>query len=317
MKIIFFGSDDFALTHLEALRHSGHDVLACVTQPDKPKGRGLKLLFSAIKEWAKKNRILLLQPDDLNASHFLNQLKNLNSDLFVVVAYGKILPLKLLFVPYVCAVNVHASLLPKYRGAAPINWAIVNGDQETGVSTIKMNARMDAGDILAQAKIPIDEEDTALTLRSKLAKAGAELLLKTIDSLGKNTHTLTVQNEKEATLAPKLTKELGRIQWTKTAREIHNLIRGLLPWPSAYTFYNGKLLKILAAQIVKTSGGLRKGTPGEIVEITKQGFVAACGQDFLLIKDVHLEASKPMGAEKFVRGHHVDIGMKLGNYSKK
>ncbi len=306
MKIIFFGSDDFAVTNLEALIQSEHEVVACVTQPDRAKGRGLKIEPSVIKQCAQKQGITVFQPENLKDDRFIRQLKNYNCDLFVVIAYGKILPPELLQIPYVCAMNVHASLLPKYRGAAPINWVIINGEKETGVSIIKMNAQMDAGDIFAQAKIKIEEQDTAITLKAKLAQISAKLLISTINSLEKNAYTLTVQDNHAMTYAPKLTKEMGLIDWSKKAIEIHNLVRGLLPWPTAYTFFKRKLLKILETQV--TPLDLKSYQPGEVIQIVKSGFIVVTGDQALLIKKVHLEASRLMEANHFVLGHSIKRG---------
>lgn len=301
MKIIFFGSDDFALIHLEKLVQSEHQVVACVTQMDKPKGRGLRTEVSSIKQYALSREIEVFQPTHLKDEQLIKPLKSFQSDLFVVVAYGKILPLEILSIPYLCCMNVHASLLPQYRGAAPINWAIINGESEAGVSIIKMNSQMDAGDIFSQAEIKIEPEDTAVTLRSKMAKLGRGLLLKTIDSLEKNDYTLTAQDNLKASTAPKLTKELGLIQWNKPARSIHNLVRGLLPWPAAYTHFQGKLLKILQTEIISAVANSKQ--PGEILEINPQGFVVAASDGGLLIRQVHLESGKAMDAKSFALGH--------------
>ena len=306
MKIIFFGSDDFALVNLEKLVQSDHQVAACVTPPDKPKGRGMPVVASPIKECALRQGIALLQPDRLKERWVVEQLKSFQSDLFVVVAYGKILPIEILSIPYLCCLNVHGSLLPKYRGAAPINWAIINGEPETGVSIIKMNTNMDAGDIFDQARITIDKNDTAVSLRSKMAELGAELLVQTIDSLEENAYTLTGQDASKVSFAPKLTKELGLIQWNKTAEAIHNLVRGLLPWPAAHTHFQGKLLKILQTEVVAV-----QGEPGEILEINSQGFVVATADGGLLVRQVHLESAKAMDAKSFVFGHKLQAGVRF------
>ena len=309
MKIIFFGSDDFALVNLEKLVQSEHKVAACVTRTDKPKGRGLRTDFSAIKQYALSREIEVFQPARLEDHSLIEQLKSFQSDLFVVVAYGKILPREILVIPYLCCLNVHGSLLPKYRGAAPINWAIINGENETGVSIIKMNAQMDAGDIFAQAKIKIDPDDTAISLRSKMAKLGADLLLKTIDSLEKNAYTLAGQDNSKVTVAPKLTKESGLIQWNKPAQTIHDLVRGLLPWPAAYTHYQGKRLKILQTEIV--SADTMPKQPGEVLEINSRGFVVAAADGGLLVRQVHLESVKAMDAKSFVLGHKLQTGSRF------
>ena len=309
MKIIFFGSDDFALVNLERLGQSEHQVVACVTQTDKPKGRGLRTDFSSIKQYALSREIEVFQPARLKDHSLIKQFKNFQSDLFVVVAYGKILPREVLAIPYLCCMNVHGSLLPEYRGAAPINWAIINGENETGVSIIKMNAQMDAGDIFAQAKIRIDPDDTAISLRFKMARLGADLLLKTIDSLEKNAYTLAGQDSSKVSYAPKLTKESGLIQWNKPAQAIHDLVRGLLPWPAAYTHYQGKRLKILQTEIV--SADTTQKQSGEILEINSQGFVVAAADGGLLVRRVHLESAKAMDAKDFVLGHQLHSGVRF------
>jgi methionyl-tRNA formyltransferase len=309
VKIIFFGSDDFAAVHLKELLASEHQVLAVVTQPDRAKGRGLEVVLSPIKTIGLDAKLPVFQPENLKDKTFTEKMKSFNCDLFVVIAYGRILPPELLQVPYVCAINVHGSLLPKYRGAAPINWAIINGDKETGVSIIKMNAGMDAGDIFSQAKLKIDDSDTAASLRAKMAEAGKKLLLKTIDSFEKNAYTLNVQDSHAVTLAPKLTKELGKIDWQKSAVEVHNLVRGLVPWPSAYTGYQGKLLKILATEIAKTDN---KGKPGQVVEVTKDALIVATGKGSLALKKVQPESAKAMDIKSFVAGHKITAGFQFG-----
>ena len=310
MKIIFFGSDDFAAVHLQELLQSrDHKVVACVTQPDKAKGRGLQVVASPIKELAVKAKIPVFQPTDLKTASFIKQMKDLNCDLFIVIAYGRILPLELLQVPYVCAMNVHGSLLPKYRGAAPVNWAVINGDGETGVSIIKMNAQMDAGDVFVQAKMPIENDDTAATVRAKMAELGKKTLLKTIDSLEKNTYTLTVQDRNAVSLAPKLTKELGKIDWQKPAAAIRNLVRGLIPWPAAYTSYKGKPLKILETDVVKIDLNGKK--PGEVIEVKKDSLVVAAGDGALALKQVQPESGKAMDARSFIAGHKITVGFQF------
>lgn len=310
MKIIFFGSDDFALVHLKSLLGSAHQVVACVTQPDKAKGRGMKVIVSPIKECALKNNIPLLQPSTLKDAAVVQQLKGFKSDLFVVIAYGKFLPDELLRIPKICAINVHGSLLPKYRGAAPINWAIVKGEKETGISIINMNNIMDGGDIVAQRTIPIASDDTAVTLRTKMMQAGSFFLIETLDAIENDNYTLTAQDSRKATLAPKLTKELGSIQWERKVVDIHNLVRGLQPWPTAYTFCKGKLLKILETQLLDEDSPA--GQSGQILKIDKNGLVVATGTKNLFIKKVHLQASKPMDAHTFVIGHQLDVGFRLG-----
>jgi len=309
MNIVFFGSDDFAAIHLEALFGSKHKVCACVTQPDKPRGRGMEVSVSPIKAAALRQGIPVFQPTDLREKSFMSQLQAFDTELFVVIAYGRFLPAEVLSIPRTFAINVHSSLLPKYRGAAPINWAVINGEHETGISIMRVAAKMDAGDILAQKKLKILRADTAASVRTRMMEMGPEFLLKTIDSIDKGTYTFTVQDDQKATLAPKLTKELGEIQWSKKASALHDLARGLLPWPGAYTYYQGKLLKILEAEVV--SHNFLSYSPGEVTKVDKKGFTVATADQGLLVKMVHLEASKPMSAYQFMMGHRLEPGFKF------
>ncbi|HQP10538.1 MAG TPA: methionyl-tRNA formyltransferase [Candidatus Omnitrophota bacterium] len=311
MRIVFFGSDDFAAAHFEALIASPFKVLGCVAPPDRPKGRGMKVVDSPVKESAQKAGVPVWQPANLKDEAFVGALRALQADLFVVIAYGKFLPSEIFNMPAYGAINVHASLLPKYRGAAPINWVIIHGEEETGISVIRINEEMDAGDILAQLKIPIAPDETAITLRTKMIGLGPDLLLKTIADLPAGTGK--PQNENFSTFAPKLIKELGNVRWTKRAQEICNLTRGLLPWPSAYTFYQGKMLKILEAQMIDRS--FPYDEPGKVLEISKRGITVAAGRGTILIKRVHFQDSKPMDAYDFVIGHDITVGFKF-SYDK-
>ena len=310
MRIIFFGSDDFAGTHLRELIHSRHEVLCCVTQPDRPKGRGLKVAELPIKQLAVEQNIPVYQPEALQAKDFIEHMQKLQSDIFVVVAFGKILPEEILNIPKLFCVNVHGSLLPKYRGASPIHWAVLSGDEKTGVTIIKMNAIMDAGDIIAQAELNIDEHITAVELRQKMSFLGAELLVRTLNDIEQGNYTLTKQMLDQVTYAPKLTKELGHIHWEQPAREIHNLVRGLQPWPGAYTYIQGKAVKILETAVVDLEE--KSFQNGEITKIDKEGFVVAASKCGLLIKKIHPESAKPMHAKSFAVGHRLSIGTKLG-----
>ena len=305
MKLIFFGSDDFAAVNLNGLLAAGFEVVACVTQPDRPQGRGLKVLSSPVKEIALKHRIPLLQQENLKDSVFFDDLKAFDSDLFVVIAYGKILPAEVLQIPRLFAVNVHGSLLPRYRGAAPINWAIINGDAETGISIIRMNTKMDAGEIIAQEKIPIRDDDTSITLRAKMADLSSRCLCRAIPLLEKGTLAFTRQDEQSVTFAPKLSRELGQIDWQKPAAQIHNLVRGMLSWSAAYTFYKKKMLKLLETSVVAAGPPAQ---PGEVVTISKEGISVATGSGHLLVKTVHPESGKPMSAQNFAAGHQLKAG---------
>jgi methionyl-tRNA formyltransferase len=306
MKIVFFGSDDFAAIHLESILNGPHEVVGVVTQPDKPQGRGMKIALSPLKEIALKHDLICLQPESLKDPLRVEQLKSLQADLFVVVAYGQILTSEVLALPKIFCINVHGSLLPQYRGAAPINWAILNGDKETGVTIQKMVLELDAGDIIAQEKMIIGLEETSAQLRSRMAMEGAKLLVQTLDKISKGQHHLAPQDPHRVSYAPKLSKDMGKIDWNRSAVAIHNQIRGLLPWPGTYTSFKGKALKILEASIV--SG---KGAPGTILDISKQGFTIACGQEALLIKRVHMEAAKPVLAYDFIQGYRLSTGERL------
>lgn len=309
MNIVFFGSDDFAAVHLEALFDSKHKVCACVTQPDKARGRGMEVSASPIKEAALRKGIPVFQPSALKENTFLKELKAFEADLFVVIAYGRFLPAEVLAMPRTFAINVHSSLLPKYRGAAPINWAIINGERETGISIMRVTVKMDAGDIIAQKKLKILKADTAVSVRARMMETGPKFLLKTIDSIEKGAYTFTVQDDQKASLAPKLTKELGQIQWNKRALVLHNLARGLLPWPGTHTYYQGKLLKILETEVVPED--FSSYHPGEVAKIDKNGFTVATTDKGILIKKVHLESSKLMTAYQFVTGHQLNPGFRF------
>ncbi len=304
MKIVFFGSDDFAAVSLKFLIDVRHQIAACVTQPDSRHGRGMKVVVSPIKEIAQMHGILCLQPPTLKDPEVVAQLRDLSADVFVVVAYGKLLSQEVLDIPRFFCVNVHGSLLPKYRGAAPINWAILNGDQETGVTVQKMALALDAGDIIAQAKMPITDETNAQGLREAMAEEGAKLLGRTLVNIAAGNFTLTPQDDEKSSYACKLTKEMGRIDWSKHASSIFNQVRGLQPWPGSYTMYENKSLKVLKAKVLTDILAIK---PGQVIRIDKNGITVACGQGALLITQVHPEASKPMPAVSFVTGHHLSI----------
>lgn len=310
MNIIFFGSDDFAAAHLEKILSSAHKIVACVTQPDRPQGRGMKVMVSPIKSLAEKNRIPVLQPAKLKDAKLIDDLRAFHADCFVVIAYGRILTPEILALPLKTAINVHGSLLPRYRGAAPIQWAVINGETETGLSIIRMSPELDAGDVLSQHKMVIRSEDTAATLRERMKKEGPVLLLSALEDISEGKITPVRQEARLVTQAPKITKETGEIRWDLPAGKIRDLVRGLLPWPTAYTFYQGKLLKILSADVMK--GKPVATSPGVILEIVKEGFIVSTGKEVLLVRQVHPESGKEMDAASFARGHRMKIGDRLG-----
>jgi len=320
MRIVFFGSDDFAAIHLEHLLTNGHELLACVTGPDKPQGRGMKLSVSPIKQMALERQISCLQPLSLDfkastikGREIVDALKSYEADIFVVVAYGRLLTQEILGLPKMLCMNVHGSLLPKYRGAAPVNWAILNGDKETGVTIQKMVLGLDAGDIIAQEKMRIDDDENAAQLRKRMALVGAKLLVKVLEKQPLGRFLLSPQDETKATWAPKLTREMGLIDWKKTARAINDQVRGLQPWPGAHTFYHGKMLKITQVQIStvvmpdtrRSSEDMAQFTPGQVIKVGRNGFHVACLTQGILIKEVQPEAGKVMPASSFAAGYKI------------
>jgi methionyl-tRNA formyltransferase len=310
MKIIFFGSDDFAAVHLEKLLSSKHQILAAVTGIDKPQGRGMKMMFSPIKQLAIDAKIPCLQPSSLKDKNIVDELRNYQADIFVVVAYGRLLTESILDIPKMLCINVHGSLLPHYRGAAPINWAILNRDKETGVTLQKMVLKLDAGDIIAQKVIPIAEGEDAQELRLRMSQIGAQLLINTLEQHPLGNFSFTPQDESIVTQAPKLSKEMGKIDWSKSVYDIEAQVRGLQIWPGAYTSFNGKHLKITKTKI--TDEVSREYSEGQVSRIDKNGFYVVCRDKVLLIKEVQPEAGKLMPAASFVAGYKVVPGFAFG-----
>lgn len=307
MKIIFMGTPDFSVPTLKALIDSDHEVIAVVTQQDKPKGRGKKMCFTPIKEVALEHKIPVFQPKRVREPEFIHVLKDLNPDAIVVIAFGQILPKVLLEIPKYGCINVHASLLPQYRGAGPIQWAVINGETETGLTTMFMDVGLDTGDMLLKETLELTKEETGGSLHDKLSLIGGPLLIRTLEQLEKSSLTRVKQDEQAATYAPMLSKELGKINWHKSAIEIERLIRGLNPWPSAYTFYDDKILKLWDSEIVAVNETTIK--PGTIIELVKnKGFVIKCGDNGLLIKELQLQGKNKMDAAAFLRGVALDIG---------
>jgi len=313
MNIVFFGSSNFAVAPLKALLAlaSTYKVSCVVTQPDKQKGRGLHFAGPIIKTVALESGLEIYQPDNVNNADSVKFLNGLNPDLFIVIAYGQILSQKILDIPKIIAINLHASLLPKLRGASPINWAIINGEKITGITAIKMTDRMDAGPIILQKEINIYDDDTALTLEDKLSDLAGTALLTAVSSVEANNYNLTPQDLKNASFAPKLKKKDGLIDWGKAAPEVHNLIRGCLGWPGAFTYYNGKLLKIYKAEISSKVNEFASYKAGEIVNISREGIIVAAGVGNLIIEELQLEGKRRMKVEEFISGHKIRIGEKL------
>jgi len=308
-RIVFMGTPEFSVPTLKGLHDSHHDLLAVVTKPDRPKGRGRRMEASAVKQTACGLAYPVLQPARIKEPQFLENIIALDPDLFVVVAYGHILPRSVLAIPRLGAINIHASLLPKYRGPAPIQWAIINAEQETGVTTMWMDEGMDTGDILLTGKVSIGPEETAEGLYGRLADVGARLLIQTLEQLASGAVLGTPQEESEATYAPFLKKEDGHMDWSKDARSLDAFIRGVNPWPGAFTSLFGKRLKVFGCKIARKGTGERPGTvlegfPGELDVATGRGVVS--------LTEVQLESGKRLPIEIFLRGCPVPPGTLLG-----
>lgn len=310
MKIIFMGTPDFAVPCLEGiLKDPNHEVVGVFTQPDRRKGRGKKMQGTPVKILAQKENIPVYQPEKLNTEKAYEELKNIGADIFVVVAYGQILSKKILELPPYGAVNVHASLLPKYRGAAPIHWAVIHGEKETGITTMQMDEGLDTGDMLLQQSIPINEGETTGDLHDRLALLGKTLLLETLNKLEEKSIQPRPQGEDESSYAPKISKALGEIDWKASAREIHNLIRGLHPFPGAWTHYQGRILKLHEARWIK---GDHARAPGTILEASREGILVATGRDLIQITTLQPSGKKSMGVGEFLAGNKIEVHEKLG-----
>lgn len=301
MKILFMGTPDFAVPCLDILVSNGFDVCGAVTQPDKPKGRGHKLTPPPVKEYAISKNIPVYQPQTLKDGEFEKVLYELKPQLIAVVAYGKILPEYILNFPEYGCVNVHGSVLPKYRGAAPIQWAIINGDKTTGVTTQYMKMGVDTGDIIFTDETEILPDETYGELYTRLSQSGAELLLKTVNAIKDGTAPRTEQDESEATHAPMLTKETGHIDWTKSADEVLSLIRGTNPWPMSYAMYGDEMMKVF---------GVKKGSdfdapPGKIRIVNKK-LEISCGKDSVVVDEIQFKGGKRMTVASYLNGHDID-----------
>ena len=331
MRILFMGTPDFALESLKALYEAKYDIIGVVTNVDKPKGRGMKMVASPVKEYAIEKKLQVYQPVKVrNNPEFLEEVKKLNPDLICVVAYGKILPQELLDIPKYGCVNVHGSLLPEYRGAAPIQWAVLNGDKKTGVTTMFMNAGMDTGDMILKEEVEIGEDETTGELWDRLKMIGANLLIKTVKEIENGTATRTKQPE-EGTMAPMLSKEMAKIDWeNKTAQEIKNLVRGLNPIMGAYTFLDGKKIKFWKVQTLTENELLEKFQELEeykyhlnkmqagtvLFSDEKKGLYIKANEGILQVLEIQGENSKRMAISDFLRGNKIDVGYILGTEEK-
>ena len=310
MKIIFMGTPDYAAAALEALIEAGHEVTAVVTQPDRAKGRSGQVQCTPVKECATRHGIVVLQPVKIKAPEAIEELRKYEADVYVVAAFGQILSKEILELPRFGCVNIHASLLPKYRGAAPINQCIIDGEQETGVTIMQMDAGIDTGDILTQKKVIIEDKETAETLFDKLSQAGAALIVETLPMLERGEITPVKQDESLAGYVKMMDKSRGKIDWTSDAASIERLVRGLNPWPSAYTSCQGKTVKIWRSDAVAAVEAAQQ--PGTIVSVGKDFFDVACGSGNLRIYELQLEGKKRMDTKSFLLGNPWRAGMLLG-----
>lgn len=305
MKILFMGTPDFAVPCLQKLIDEGHDVCGVVTQPDKPQGRGHKLTPPPVKVLALENNIEVFQPETLKNFGFQNSLERLNPEMIVVVAYGKILPEYILSYPKYGCVNIHASLLPLYRGAGPIQWSVINGEEKTGVTSMLMEKGLDTGDMLLKAETEIGEYETAGELHDRLMIMGAEVLRETVDKAEKGLLSPTKQCDEESSYAPMLSKETAKIDWSRNARVVSKFICGMNPWPVAHTLYKGETLKIYQAVVLERS----KGKSGQIVSVGDKGIEIACGDGSgILATEVQFAGSKRMKVRDYLNGHTIDVG---------
>lgn len=310
MKVIFMGTPDFSVGTLEALIEAGHEVVLAVTQPDKPKGRGGKMQYPPVKEVALEHDIPVFRPKKIRDPQSIEELRKYEADVMVVIAFGQILPKEILkMTPYGC-INVHASLLPKYRGAAPIQWAVINGERVSGVTTMQMDEGLDTGDMIMKTEVVLDEKETGGSLHDKLALEGAKLCVHTLKVLEEKTAVWEKQEDSPTEYARMLDKKLGDIDWTKDAASIERLIRGLNPWPSAYTKWNSKIMKIWEADVLE---GQTDQMPGTIVKVEKDGFCVQTGTGLIKVLSLQIPGKKRMDAGAFLRGYPMEEGTVLSS----
>ncbi len=309
MKILFMGTPDFAVSCLEALYKENHEVVAVVTQPDRPKGRGKKVLPPPVKVKAMEYGTEVLQPEKIRDKVYIEKIKTMDFDCIVVVAFGQILPKEILDLPEKGCINVHASLLPKYRGAAPINWVIVDGEEKTGITTMYMNEGLDTGDMVLKEEVDIEEDMTAGQLHDILAEVGAKVLIETLDLIDQGKAPRTPQNDSESCYASMLNSKTGLIDWKNSSKDIYNLVRGLNPWPVAYTMYKGKKMKVWKCKIADVN---KADEPGKILKVDKSGIYVGTGNGILVIEEIQLPNSRKMTVDEYIRGNTIENSVILG-----
>lgn len=312
MKVIFMGTPDYAVEALEAVIGAGHQVVLVVTQPDKPKGRGKEMQITPVKKCALQHGIPVFQPEKVKAVESVENLRSYDADIFVVAAFGQILSEEILQMPKFGCVNIHASLLPKYRGAGPIQWAILNGEKETGVTIMQMDKGVDTGDMLFRSVVPIDERETGDSLHDKLAKAGAELIVEALPKIEAGEVKPVRQDDADSCYARMLQKSMGRIDWEEEAVRIERKVRGLNSWPSAYTAYRGKILKIWESFVSDRGADIPDAVPGTVTAVEKDAFYVMTGKQVLKITAVQPEGKKRMAVRDFLLGYQMSAGDMLG-----
>ena len=309
MRIVFMGTPDIAVGCLQKIIDEKHEILGVVTQPDKPVGRGKKLGMPPVKELALKYDIPVYQPLKARDEEFVKVLQDLNPDLIVVVAFGQILPKSILDIPKFGCVNVHVSLLPKYRGAAPINWVIINGEEKTGVTTMYMDEGLDTGDMILTSEFNLNDEITAGELHDIMKVEGANVLKETIDLIEKGEAPRIKQNHDEFTYAPMMSKSLGQIDFSKSAKDIHNLVRGVNPWPSAYTTYDNQTMKVWKTKVLNETSDKK---PGTIISVDKEGIRVSTKDNIILIKEIQMPGKKRVLVEEYIKGNSIEVNKVLG-----
>lgn len=310
MRVVFMGTPEFAVPTLKVLLEDENiEVVGVFTQPDKPKGRGKKLAMPPVKELALENNLEVFQPEKIKTSESIAILKELNPELIVVVAFGQILSKEILDIPKYGCINVHASILPAYRGAAPINWAIIKGEKTSGVTTMFMDVGLDTGDMIYKEYVEISEEDNSSTLHDKLSSAGYTVLKKTIDNLKKGDLPREKQIEEESSYAPIMDKSLGKVNWKNSAEDIYNLVRGVIPWPGAHTTINDDVMKIWG---VKKSSKKTDKAPGMIIDVTQEGIYVATNDGVVVIDEIQMPNKKRMPVKEYLKGNKIELGIVLG-----
>lgn len=309
MRVLFMGTPDIATGCLQKLIDEKYDIIGVVTQPDKPQNRGKKLGMPPVKELALKYDIPVYQPIKAREESFVEKLKDLNPDIIVVVAFGQILPKSILDIPKFGCINVHVSLLPKYRGAAPINWVIINGEEKTGVTTMYMDEGLDTGDMILTEEFDLDDEITAGELHDKMKDIGADVLIETLKQIEDGCAPRIPQNHEEFTYAPMMNKSLGQIDWSKSARDIHNLVRGVNPWPSAYTIYDGLTIKVWKTKVL---GETSDKEPGTILKVDKDGIRVSTKDNVILVKEIQMPGKKRVLVSEYIKGNSINTNIILG-----